>query len=59
MTSGTPHLAGTILTEETVTITVVERDLGRVNEQASVVRESVLFDLDITTLRVGCEDTSG
>jgi hypothetical protein len=38
-------------------VTVVERDLGALDEETAVVREGVLVELDVTALGVRDEDT--
>jgi phosphoribosylcarboxyaminoimidazole (NCAIR) mutase len=46
------HLAGAVRAKKSVPVAVVKRDLGGVDQQATVVRERVLVDLDVATLGV-------
>ena len=52
-------LSGAVLAEETVTLAVVEGDLGALDEEATMEGERELVDLDVAALRVGDEHTSG
>lgn len=45
------------LVRDNIPLTVVERDLGTLNEESAVERQSVLLNLDITSLDVRSEDT--
>lgn len=51
------RLAGTVLTQKTVPLTVVQGDFRAFDQQTTVEGEGVLVDFDITTLGVGYKDT--
>ena len=46
------HLSGTVFTQKTVALAIVERDLSTFDEKASVEREGVRVHLDIPSLGV-------
>lgn len=52
-------LSTTVLTQETVPLSVVQTNLGTLNQQSAVEGQTVLVDLDISTLDVGNEHTVG
>ena len=53
------YLSRTILPEKTIPLAVVQRNLGPFNQEASMEGECVLIYLDISTLGIGDQDTSG
>ena len=53
------RLSGAVLAEETVPLTVVERDFGTLDEEPSVEGQCVGVDFDITPLGVRDEDSGG
>lgn len=51
------RLSTSVLTEETISLSVVEGDLSTLNKETTMERKGVLVNLDVTTLHVGDEDT--
>lgn len=51
------YLSGTVLSEETVPLTVVEREGGVLDQETAMERERVRVDVDVTGLRVRSQDT--
>lgn len=56
--SKTNHLSGTIFTEQSITIAVVETDLRSFDQETAMERECVRVDFDIPTFLIGNKDTS-
>ena len=52
------HLSGTVFTQKTVSLTVVEGNLSTFDEKSSVERQGIGINLDITTFGIGNENTS-
>ena len=52
-------LATSVLTQQTVSLAIVQTDLGTFNQQSAVEGQAVLINLDISTLGVRNQDTIG
>lgn len=51
------RLSATVLSQKTITLTVVQGDLSTLDQQTSVIRQRVRVDLDVSSLDVGYQDT--